>query len=125
MGDFNRSVHHQWDDLGGSLMGVSGVGPAVVCAGAGRDLEGICEGVSDRLIARRLGRAQSTISREITRNGGRDAYRVRAAQDRAELRVSAPEGVAAGGGSPVARRGRRGVVGVCLQVCKEGLKGKM
>jgi transposase, IS30 family len=54
-------------------------------------LKGICEDVSDRLIARRLGRSQSTISREITRNGGRDAYRVHAAQDRAELRVKRPK----------------------------------
>lgn len=54
-------------------------------------LKGICEDVSDRLIARRLGRSQSTISREITRNGGRDAYRVHAAQERAELRAKRPK----------------------------------
>jgi IS30 family transposase len=54
-------------------------------------LKGICEEVPDRLIARRLGRSQSTVSREITRNGGRDAYRVHAAQERAERLVKRPK----------------------------------
>lgn len=48
-------------------------------------LRGLCEKLSDRSIATRLGRNQSVISREITRNGGRDNYRVHAAQERYEM----------------------------------------
>ena len=44
-------------------------------------LRRICENLSNRSIATRLGRNQSIISREITRNGGRDNYRVYAAQN--------------------------------------------
>jgi transposase, IS30 family len=54
-------------------------------------LRGICGGASDRLIARRLGRSQSTVSREIGRNGGREGYRVHAAQGRAESQVRRPK----------------------------------
>jgi len=36
---------------------------------------GIAAGLSGRVIADRLGRSPSTVSREIDRNGGRDAYR--------------------------------------------------
>jgi len=48
---------------------------------------GIAAGLSGRVIADRLGRSPSTVSREIDRNGGRDAYRAvdadAAAYDRA------------------------------------------
>jgi len=48
---------------------------------------GIAAGLSGRVIADRLGRSSSTVSREIDRNGGRDAYRAvhadAAAYDRA------------------------------------------
>jgi IS30 family transposase len=54
-------------------------------------LRGICEKLPDRLIAARLGRNQSVISREITRNGGRDDYRVYAAQDRFERLKARPK----------------------------------
>jgi transposase, IS30 family len=54
-------------------------------------LRGICEKVSDRVIAARLGRHQSVISREITRNGGRDKYRVHAAQQRYETLKGRPK----------------------------------
>ena len=36
---------------------------------------GIAAGLSARSIARRINRPSSTVSREIARNGGRDAYR--------------------------------------------------
>ncbi|MGH3751127.1 MAG: helix-turn-helix domain-containing protein [Pseudonocardiaceae bacterium] len=45
-------------------------------------LRGICANPSDRTISARLGRSQSVITREIIRNGGRDSYRVHAAQER-------------------------------------------
>ena len=54
-------------------------------------LREICENSSDRLIAARLGRNQSVISREITRNGGRVSYRVHAAQERYEKLTSRPK----------------------------------
>ncbi len=47
-------------------------------------LRGICEGLSGRLIAVRLGRDASVVSREIARNGGRESYRVHSAQARFE-----------------------------------------
>ena len=46
---------------------------------------GVAAGDSLRMVAIRLGRAPSTISRELTRNGGRDRYRAHRA-DRAALR---------------------------------------
>jgi IS30 family transposase len=47
-------------------------------------LRGICEELSGRAIAVRLGRDASVISREIARNGGREHYRVHSAQERFE-----------------------------------------
>lgn len=54
-------------------------------------LRGICENLSDRLIAARLGRNQSVISREIARNGGRNDYRVHSAQERFERLKARPK----------------------------------
>nr|WP_245671783.1 IS30 family transposase [Nocardia amamiensis] len=45
---------------------------------------GLSAGWSFRAIAETLGRAPSTVSREVGRNGGRDAYRAVAAQERAD-----------------------------------------
>ncbi len=44
---------------------------------------GIASGASFRSIAARLGRAPSTVSREVARHGGRDRYRAARADDRA------------------------------------------
>jgi hypothetical protein len=44
---------------------------------------GLASGASFRSIAERLGRAPSTVSREVTRHGGRDRYRAARADDRA------------------------------------------
>jgi IS30 family transposase len=54
---------------------------------------GLAAGLSRREIARRLGRAASTVSREITRNSTRGRYRYRAvaAQGRAEERARRPK----------------------------------
>ncbi|WP_211239352.1 helix-turn-helix domain-containing protein [Actinokineospora inagensis] len=54
-------------------------------------LRGICESLSIRSIAARLGRDASVISREIARNGGRGGYRVHSAQARFELLRSRPK----------------------------------
>ncbi len=52
---------------------------------------GIAARESTRSIARRLGRAASTISREITRNGGRGRYRAGLAEARAWQRGRRPK----------------------------------
>lgn len=54
-------------------------------------LHGIRGDLSNREIATRLGRNPSVISREIARNGGRDNYRVYAAQQRYETLKSRPK----------------------------------
>lgn len=46
---------------------------------------GLVEGKSGREIAAELGRAPSTVSREVEVNGGRDAYRAVAAEERARF----------------------------------------
>ncbi|WP_144681257.1 IS30 family transposase [Cellulosimicrobium sp. TH-20] len=46
---------------------------------------GIAAGLSARAIAEGLGRSASTVSREIARNGGRDAYRATVADERARV----------------------------------------
>jgi len=53
-------------------------------------LWGISKGLSGRQIAAGLGRDPSVISREISRNGGRENYRVHAAQERAEALMVRP-----------------------------------
>jgi transposase, IS30 family len=52
---------------------------------------GRARGESFRAIARRLGRPASTVSREVTRNGGRGAYRALAAQAQADARAARPK----------------------------------
>jgi IS30 family transposase len=54
-------------------------------------LKGICEGAPASLIAARLGRHRSVVSREIERNGGREGYRVHAAQERAVSQALRPK----------------------------------
>jgi IS30 family transposase len=79
--------------------GVKGNAPR---AGGGRYLSlaereeiavGLAQGLAVRAIARRLGRAASTVSREIARNStrGRYRYRATAAQGRAEERARRPK----------------------------------
>ncbi len=60
---------------------------AFVFGGAGGDFSGCRWGDSLRMVATRLGRAPSTISRELAGNGGRVGYRAHHA-DRAALRRS-------------------------------------
>jgi transposase, IS30 family len=77
--------------------GVKGNGPA---AGSGRYLSlaereeialGRARGESCRVIAARLGRPASTVSREIGRNGCRGVYRAVAAQAQADARAARPK----------------------------------
>jgi IS30 family transposase len=52
---------------------------------------GVCSGESMRSIAKRIGRAPSSVSRELARNGGRRHYRAVAADARALRRVRRPK----------------------------------
>jgi len=52
---------------------------------------GIAAGESCRQIAARLGRAPSTVSRELARNGGRTCYRAQAADAAAFRRAQRPK----------------------------------
>ena len=89
----SKSVAALWFAAAG---GVKGNGPA---AGSGRYLSlaereeialGRARGESCRVIAARLGRPVSTVSREISRNGCRGVYRAVAAQAQAEARAARP-----------------------------------
>jgi IS30 family transposase len=51
---------------------------------------GVAVGDSGRAIAKRLGRAPSTVSRELARNGGRRGYRARRADAAADRRAARP-----------------------------------
>ena len=53
---------------------------------------GIAAGESLRVLARRLGRAPSTLSREVARNGGRGRYRAHRADRAAWQRARRPQG---------------------------------
>lgn len=52
---------------------------------------GVAGSESAALIARRLGRAVSTVTRELGRNGGRRGYRARRADERALERARRPK----------------------------------
>jgi IS30 family transposase len=52
---------------------------------------GVAAGDSGRAIAKRLGRAPSTVSRELARNGGRGGYRAQRADAAADRRAARPK----------------------------------
>jgi IS30 family transposase len=52
---------------------------------------GVAAGDACRAIARRLGRAPSTVSRELARNGGRSRYRAQRADAAADRRAARPK----------------------------------
>jgi IS30 family transposase len=52
---------------------------------------GLAAGLSERAIAAGLGRARSTVSREVGRNGSRGRYRALAAQSQADARAARPK----------------------------------
>jgi DNA-binding CsgD family transcriptional regulator len=76
------------------LLSRGGISPAARCRSplaltlAEREdvSRGLASGLPLREVARRLDRAASTLSREISRNGGRPTYRTHAADDRAWTR---------------------------------------
>lgn len=91
LSDIGRALGKPPGSVHGFLAACGGIAPPGRTRGAsaltGREREEIsrqlCAGSSLRRIARLLKRAPSTISREIARNGGRDAYRASSADNRA------------------------------------------
>ncbi len=81
------------------LIRCGGIRPAPRARGAGKlslaereeISRGLAAGDSLRAIARRLGRAPSTISREVAANGGRRRYRALRADERAWAKASRPK----------------------------------
>ena len=79
---------------------------------------GVAAGESIRCVAARLGRAPSTVSRELARNGGRRGYRAHRADRDAWRRARRPKpsklaekrGVVIGGPRTVNCRGRLGLL---------------
>ena len=67
---------------------------------------GLAAGRSVRQVAAGLGRAPSTVSREVARNRTRVGYRALAAQAQAEFRAARPK-TAKLAGNPVLREGWR------------------
>lgn len=66
--------------------------PKVLCSSEREEISrGIVAGESVRSLARRIGRAPSTISREILRNGGAEKYRAQAADIEAWDRARRPK----------------------------------
>jgi IS30 family transposase len=65
---------------------------------------GLSNGESVRAVAARLGRAPSTISREIKANGGPDGYRPVAAQQRSTVRARRPKPTKLGANPALCRR---------------------
>jgi IS30 family transposase len=66
--------------------------PRVLSLGEREEISrGLAAGASLRLIARRLGRAPSTVSREVARHGGRRRYRALRADERAWRRARRPK----------------------------------
>jgi hypothetical protein len=65
--------------------------PALMLAEREEISRGLVAGDSRRVIAQRLGRAPSTVSREVTRNGGRWCYRAQTADGAADRRARRPK----------------------------------
>ncbi len=102
-GELNRSIGRSLGRTGASIRAMiestGGVRPPVRRR-SGRHLtlvereeisRGVAGGDSLRVMARRLGRAPSTVSREVARNGGRDRYRALDADRAASQRARRPQ----------------------------------
>lgn len=102
-GESNRSIGRRLGRSGAAiraLMGsTGGVKPRQQCWSS-RQLSlsereeisrGLAAGDSIRTIASRLGRAPSTVSRELARNGGRRSYRAHTAEKQAWVRARRPQ----------------------------------
>ena len=89
--DISRALKKPPGSIHGMLRATGGIAPlrrrrsALALALAEREeiSRGLASGGSMRAIAARLGRAASTVSREVERNGGREGYRAAMAEERA------------------------------------------
>lgn len=99
LSDIGRALGKPPGSVHGFLAACGGIAPPGRVRGllalTGREREEIsrqvCVGSSVRQIARLLKRAPSTISREISRNGGRDSYRAGTADSRAWSEARRPK----------------------------------
>jgi IS30 family transposase len=99
LSDIGRALGKPPGSVHGFLAASGGIAPPArhrsVLALTGREREEIsrqlCAGSSVRLIAGLLERAPSTVSREIRRNGSRDAYRAGFADSRAWAQAKRPK----------------------------------
>ena len=86
------SIHGMIAAHGGYVPAARRRAPRVLALGEREEISrGLAAGASLRLIARRLGRAPSTVSREVARHGGRRRYRALRADERAWRRARRPK----------------------------------
>ena len=92
LGRERSSIHRMVASTGGYVPTPRRRSPRVLSSAEREEISrGLAEGVSLRTIARRSGRAASTISREIARHGGRLRYRAIGADERAWQRARRPK----------------------------------
>ncbi|MGH2692654.1 MAG: IS30 family transposase [Actinomycetota bacterium] len=86
------SIYHVVAYSGGYSPARRSRSPQVLSLGEREEISrGLAEGASVRSIAARLGRAPSTVSREVARHGGRSRYRATDADERAWERARRPK----------------------------------
>ncbi|NGM44586.1 IS30 family transposase [Rhodobacter sp. SGA-6-6] len=99
LSDIGRALGKHAGSVFGVLIAKGGIAPAARLRRAGAlDIaereeiaRGMAVGISFRQLARDLGRAPSTISREVARNGGRRRYRPSRAEERASRQALRPK----------------------------------
>lgn len=99
LSDIGRALGKHAASVFGMLAAKSGIAPPVRTRSQaslsvqGREeiSRGVVAGLSFRRIASQLGRAPSTVSREVNRNGGRACYRAAFADERAWTRAVRPK----------------------------------
>ena len=102
------SIHGMIAAHGGYVPAARRRSPRVLSLGEREEISrGLAAGASLRLIARRLGRAPSTVSREVARHGGRRRYRALRADERAWRRARRPKPCKLAARAAAARAGRR------------------
>ena len=97
--DISRALKKPPGSIHGMLKATGGIAPPQRCrprwmlslAEREEISRGLASGDSMRAIAARLGRATSTVSREVNRNGGRKDYRATLAEERAWQRARRPK----------------------------------
>ncbi len=92
LGRERSAIHRMVATTGGYVPVDQRRSPRVLSSAEREEISrGLAEGVSLRMIARRAGRAASTISREVARHGGRHRYRATQADERAWRRACRPK----------------------------------